>query len=53
MCFNNPFNQENKRLQTPILITCSYVDEMDNIQSFYTLINKNYISNLEYGVLDL
>nr|YP_010130200.1 DNA polymerase [Clavaria fumosa]QPZ51102.1 DNA polymerase [Clavaria fumosa] len=55
MCLNNSFTKSGKlkRLQTPILITCSYVDEMNNFQSFYTLINKNYLSNIEYASLDL
>ena len=54
MYFNNSFTQtRDKKLQTPILITCSYLDENDNLKSFYTLINKFYINNLEYGVFDL
>jgi hypothetical protein len=32
-----------RRLQTPVLITCSYVDGDGNIKYFYTLINFFYI----------
>ena len=59
MCFNNSVTMSKygvnklKRSKTPILITCSYIDKMNNFKSFYSLINKKYVSNLDYAILDL
>jgi hypothetical protein len=55
ICFKEITNKKEqiKRIQTPVLITCAYYVDNENIKSFYTLIDKKLLYDLDLAVLDL